>query len=184
MCEVYKANILRIQKDKLHDFPFTFYNSTKHLENFNQVAFLWENNVHNVGVYRRLCQCFTQLQWGELSGELATAMLQDDVKGDAHKEFLLSGLPEELYPLGKPFKKGVEVDSIVSWDAFYKAVGLPMSSPVAIVLEVVLSLWYIVKNWAPVRKENGMRLVVVVKCCLIFLVVLLTFFYFNAHQHY
>ncbi|KAJ3325529.1 hypothetical protein HDU76_013147 [Blyttiomyces sp. JEL0837] len=156
MCPIYKGNMLRLTAENLHDLPFTFYNKTKQLENFNQVAFLSEHNLHNVGVYRRLCQCFAQLQWGELSGELA-AQCEANHKDDPEKQFELYGLPKELYPVGKPFKDDVNIDGITSWEAWYKAVGLPLSSPVALVYEVPLTLWWIIKNFAPVRTEGGRR---------------------------
>ncbi|KAI9328767.1 hypothetical protein DFJ73DRAFT_861369 [Zopfochytrium polystomum] len=157
MCGTYKSNMLRLNEEKLHNLPFTFYSQKKQLENFNQVPFLVENNIHNVGVYRRLCQCFGQLQWGELSGELAAQMDLEQNKGDPEKQFALTGLPKELYPLGKPFKEGTDVNAIESWEAWYNATGLPLSSPVAIVFEVPLTLWYMIKNFAPVRMENGRR---------------------------
>ncbi|KAJ1554572.1 hypothetical protein HK405_004659, partial [Cladochytrium tenue] len=157
MCETYKKNVQRLTDENLHDLPFTFYNKKKHLENFNQLPFLVDNGIHNVGVYRRLCQCFVQLQWGELSGELEAQMNLPQHKDDPQKRFALTGLPKELYPLGKPFKEGVDVDKIESWASWYDAVGLPLSSPVAIVFEVPLTLWYMIKNFAPVRVEKGRR---------------------------
>ncbi|KAJ3416926.1 hypothetical protein HDV05_007984 [Chytridiales sp. JEL 0842] len=157
MCPTYKANIHAITEKKFHNLPFEFYNSKKRLDNYNQVAFLVANNIHNVGVYRRLCQCYSGLGFGELSGELLAQTQQPGVKGDAEAEFACSGLPKELFPLGKSLKGGVKPESIDSWEDWYKAVGLPMDSPVAIVFEFPLTLWYTIKHFAPKTMKDGRR---------------------------
>ncbi|KAI9339394.1 hypothetical protein BDR26DRAFT_1007923 [Obelidium mucronatum] len=157
MCPIYKSNMTRLTEENLHGLPFDFYNSKKQLENFNQVPFLVEKDIHNVGVYRRLCQCFQQLQWGELSGELAVQMEADQLKGDLEKQFNCTGLPKELYPLGKPLKNGVKPEDIESWADWYKAYDLPLSSPVALVFEMPLTVWYLIKKYAPTRLVNGRR---------------------------
>ncbi|KAJ3187565.1 hypothetical protein HK101_009367 [Irineochytrium annulatum] len=154
MCSTYKNNMIRLADEKLHDLPFTFYNSKKQLENFNQVPFLVQNDVHNIGVYRRLCPCFQQLAWGEISGEIAA---QSADLPDAEAKFKLLGLPAEMFPLGKAFDSTVKIDEITTWEAWYKAVGLPLSSPVALVFEVPLTIWYLIKEFAPVRTEKGRR---------------------------
>ncbi|KAJ3237157.1 hypothetical protein HDU81_009913 [Chytriomyces hyalinus] len=157
MCGIYKANMQRLTDENLNNFPFTWYTSEKRLDNYNQVPFLVENELHNVGVYRRLCQCFQQLQWGELSGELAVQMDADAVKDDEKKRFLLTGLPLELFPLGRPPKAGVEPESIASWEDWYKAYNLPLTSPVALVFEMPLTVWHLIKKYAPTRNVNGRR---------------------------
>ncbi|KAJ3075173.1 hypothetical protein HDU98_009010 [Podochytrium sp. JEL0797] len=157
MCPIYKANMERLTAENLHGFPFTWYNATKHLDNYNQVPFLVEKEIHNIGVYRRLCQCFQQLQWGELTGELAVQMAADTLKGDEEKQFACSGLPKELFPFGRELKKGVDPESINGWEDWYKAYGLPLDSPVALVFEVPLTVWYLVKKYAAVRMVGGRR---------------------------
>ncbi|KAJ3118796.1 hypothetical protein HDU96_008520 [Phlyctochytrium bullatum] len=157
MCPTYKKNMIRLTSEKLHDLPFTFYNTKKQLENFNQVAFLVQNEIHNIGVYRRLCQCYQQLAWGEISGELAA---QQGTLETAEEKFKLLGLPESMFPLGKPFDASVDIESIDSWETWYKANQLPLSSPVALVFEVPLTIWFLIKEYAPKRIENGIKLTV------------------------
>ncbi|KAJ3352740.1 hypothetical protein HDU83_007688 [Entophlyctis luteolus] len=157
MCPIYKSNMERLAAEDLHAFPFDFYSSKKQLDNYNQVPFLVEKGLHNIGVYRRLCQCFQQLQWGELSGELEVQMNSDAVKNDERKKFKCTGLPDELFPLGRPLKAGVDPDTIENWKDWYGAYDLPFSSPVALVFEVPLTVWYLIKKYAPKRIVNGRR---------------------------
>ncbi|KAJ3007888.1 UNVERIFIED_CONTAM: hypothetical protein HDU68_003304 [Siphonaria sp. JEL0065] len=157
MCPIYKSNVQRLTEENLHGLPFDFYNSKKQLENFNQVPFLVEKEIHNIGVYRRLCQCFQQLHWGELSGELAVQMAADPLKGDAEKQFACTGLPQELYPLGRGLKEGAKPEDIETWEDWYKAYDLPLSSPVALIFEMPLTVWYLIKKYAPTRLVNGRR---------------------------
>ncbi|ORY51361.1 hypothetical protein BCR33DRAFT_675996 [Rhizoclosmatium globosum] len=151
MCGIYKQNMQRLADENLHGLPFDFYNAKKQLENFNQVPFLVEKDLHNVGVYRRLCQCFQQLQWGELTGELAVQMAAEGLEGNELGQFNCTGLPKELFPLGKALNAGVTPESIESWEDWYKAYGLDMSSPVALVFEMPLTVWYLIKKYAPTR---------------------------------
>ncbi|KAI8618997.1 hypothetical protein BC830DRAFT_1106051 [Chytriomyces sp. MP71] len=157
MCSIYKANMQRLLDEDLNNFPFSFYKTDKRLDNYNQVPFLVQNDIHNVGVYRRLCQCFQQLQWGELSGELAAQMDADGVKDDEEKRFALSGLPKDLFPFGRQFKKGLDPETIDTWEAWYNAYNLSFSSPVALVFEVPLTVWFLIKKFAPKRIVNGRR---------------------------
>jgi hypothetical protein len=108
-----------------------------------------------MGVYRRLCQCYTGLQFGELSGELYAQQNQASVASNPEAQFKLTGLPEELNPLGKSFKEGVKPEKIDTWEDWYKAVGLPLSSPVAVVFEYPLTLFYVIKKYAAKRMEGG-----------------------------
>jgi hypothetical protein len=136
-------------------FPFTFYNKSKRLDNYNQVPYLCEVDLHNVGVYRRLCQCFVQLAWGELSGELEAVMATKETRED---KFGVMGLPKEMYPLSQELKGGMDAKGIESWEDWYKAVGIALSEPVALVFEIPLTVFYIVKKYAPpVRIEKGNR---------------------------
>ncbi|KAJ3142014.1 hypothetical protein HK100_003877 [Physocladia obscura] len=157
MCPIYKSNMDRLAAEELHALPFEFYNGKKQLDNYNQVPFLVEKELHNVGVYRRLCQCFQQLQWGELSGELEVQMTADAIKNDEQKKFKCTGLPEELYPLGRPLKEGVDPDRINNWEDWYNAYDLPLSSPVSLVFEVPLTVFFLVKKYAANRTINGRR---------------------------
>ncbi|KAJ3106538.1 hypothetical protein HDU97_006131 [Phlyctochytrium planicorne] len=154
MCPTYKKNMIRLTSEKLHDLPFTYYNTKKQLENFNQVAFLVKNEVHNIGVYRRLCQCYQQLAWGEISGEIAA---QQSAAGTELEKFELLGLPASMYPLGKPFDASVDISKIESWEDWYKANKLNLDSPVALVFEVPLTIWFLIKEYAPVREVDGRR---------------------------
>ncbi|KAJ3212898.1 hypothetical protein HDU67_003515 [Dinochytrium kinnereticum] len=154
MCPTYKKNMIRLTSENLHNLPFPYYNTKKQLENFNQVTFLVRNEVHNIGVYRRLCQCYQQLSWGEISGEVSA---QQETVATAEQKYEMLGLPESMFPLGKPFDKDVDIDAIDSWEAWYEANDLPLSSPVSLVYEVPLTIWFLIKEYAPKRMENGRR---------------------------
>ncbi len=56
----------RSKKVDYDDFPFKFYNKEKGqvLYDYNQVKILSHNGVHNIGLFRRLCACFSQVPNG------------------------------------------------------------------------------------------------------------------------
>ncbi|KAJ3288744.1 hypothetical protein HK104_007993 [Borealophlyctis nickersoniae] len=163
MCQSFKANMQRIEKEHLHDLPFTYYNSKTQLANYNQVTFLVHHNVHNVGVYRRLCGCYQEQPYGELVGE-QIALLQANNITDAAARFSLLGLSMDLYPLSKPFGEGVDVRKLSSWKDFYEARGLQMNNPAALVLEVPLTVWHLINKFVLDKietKPDGRRYITI-----------------------
>ena len=159
MCPSYKNHVNHITSKQLHTTLSSTFPWYLPLHNYNQVHFLASIDLHNVGVYRRLCQCFQALAWGEISGELEAQMDRAKTEGKmSEKEiFSLTGLPEELFPLGRGlddnWKGGVE--GINSWKDWYEAMALDVSSPVALVFEYPLTLWYLIKKYAPKHIING-----------------------------
>ncbi|KAI8841700.1 hypothetical protein BC829DRAFT_420531 [Chytridium lagenaria] len=117
MCPTYKKNMVRLTTEKLHDLPFPFYNSKKQLENFNQVAFLVQNEVPQCWCVPSSLPVLPAACLGEISGEIAA---QQATLTTPEEKFALLGLPESMFPLGKPFKPEVDVEKIDSWEDWYK----------------------------------------------------------------
>ncbi|TPX67874.1 hypothetical protein SpCBS45565_g03449 [Spizellomyces sp. 'palustris'] len=146
-CPVFKAYMSRIDQENLHDFPFDYYNDKIQLHAYNQVNFLIHNDVHNVGVFRRLCHCYSQVPYGELAAQ-QLAQLQVANVQDPLERFKLFGLSMQLYPLSAPYPEGTNLRDIDSWKKFYELRNIPMSDPAALVLEVPMTLWHLINKYA------------------------------------
>jgi hypothetical protein len=83
-----------IETWKLHDFPFTFYNSEKILHNYNTVPFLTTVSKHNVGLFQRLCGCFQQVPWGGLTQRILQHFQQNNPSPEEMFNFF--GLDSEM----------------------------------------------------------------------------------------
>ncbi|KAJ3056373.1 hypothetical protein HK097_007210 [Rhizophlyctis rosea] len=145
-CPSFKTNIERIQKDKLHDLPFTYYNNQTQLASYNQVTFLIQHDVHNVGVFRRLCGCYQENPYGELAAE-QIAQLQQMGQQDPVLRFRMFGLSMDLYPLSADLPADVDPRSIDTWKKFYEVRKLAFDNPAALVLEVPLTIWHIINKY-------------------------------------
>ncbi|KAI9199856.1 uncharacterized protein BJ171DRAFT_199257 [Polychytrium aggregatum] len=147
MCPSFKANMARLENESLHNMPFTYYSSSaKHLSNYNQMPFLVNKERHNMGLYRRLCNCYNQFPFGELTGENA-AQIQNNNITDPKAKFDTLALPDELYPLNKALPDDVDPRSVDSWQKYFEAKGLPFDSPVALILEVPLTIWHLLNTY-------------------------------------
>jgi hypothetical protein len=104
MCKAFKATIDHIQEWGLHDFPFEFYNKDKILANYNIVPLLSTQDKHNVGLFRRLCGCFSDLQWGEVGQQI---LMELQASRDPESVFAVLGLDQAMYPLSQPFPTDV-----------------------------------------------------------------------------
>ncbi|KAI8822995.1 uncharacterized protein EV422DRAFT_387526 [Fimicolochytrium jonesii] len=153
ICPGFKANMQRVDKEKLHDLPFDFYNSEKQLASYNQVAFLAQKDVHNVGVFRRLCGCYSHLQYGELAA-VHIQQMQSGQLADPLERFKLLGLSNELFPLSAPYPEGYNVREIDSWKKYYELKKLSMDDPAALVLEVPLTVWHILNKFVLDKLET------------------------------
>lgn len=146
MCAGFKQYMLNADAKKLHDFPFTYYTPTKPLSSYNQVIHLVKTDLHNVGLYRRLCHCYEKVACGELSGE-SDSLLSQLPSDNLDQQGELLGVPAEFMPLNKiGFTAGKDVKEIrgkvLSWKQYYERVGLPLDSPLAMVLEYPLSIFH------------------------------------------
>ncbi|KAI8915306.1 hypothetical protein DFJ77DRAFT_548530 [Powellomyces hirtus] len=146
VCKGFKANMQRVENEKLHDLPFDFYNESKQLHSYNQVAFLVQHDVHNIGIFRRLCACYSQLGYGELAGG-HIAQLQSGGVTDPLERFKLFGLSMALYPLSAAYPEGTDVRSIDSWRKYYEVRKISFNDPAALVLEVPLTVWHLVNKY-------------------------------------
>jgi hypothetical protein len=83
-----------ISEWKMHDMPFEYYNSSKILHNYNIVPFLSTHSKHNVGLFQRLCGCFSQVAWGGLNASRLISFHTS--KPTPEQMFQDYGLPEEM----------------------------------------------------------------------------------------
>jgi hypothetical protein len=64
-----------------------------------------------------------------------------------------------MYPLSRPFPEDFDINSIDSWESYYNARGYSFDNPAAMVLEVPLTIWYLIKEFhlktAPPLSEGG-----------------------------
>ena len=63
------------------------------------------------------------------------------------------GLDPELFPLSKPFSPDYNPSEIDSWEKYYKARGLSMNNLASLVLEVPLTVGYLIKKYVPVQED-------------------------------
>ncbi|KAJ3371790.1 hypothetical protein HDU91_004935 [Kappamyces sp. JEL0680] len=163
VCSEFKASMDHVADWNLHDFPFTFYNKSKILHNYNAVPFLTTHSLHNVGLFQRLCGCFQQVPWGGLNANLL-AQFQAN-RPTPEQMFAALGLPQEMFPLSKPFPDGTDVSGIDSWSSYFQARGYSLDSPAALILEVPLTLWHLINQFhlktAPAVPEGQKRRITV-----------------------
>lgn len=88
ICGNFKTSVEHIKEWDLHDFPFDFYNKDKILCNYNAVPLLNTQGKHNLGLFSRLCGCFTDIPWGELGKDILEKCQES---GDPQKMFQLLG---------------------------------------------------------------------------------------------
>ena len=138
-------NIAHIKEWKLHDLPFTFYNNSKHLANYNVVNFLNQHRIHNIGIYQRLCGCYNEIPFGQLSYEMLSQF--QATNANPHEMFQVLGLPEVMFPLSKPIKKGIDPLSIDSCKALYEAKEWSFDNPAALVLDVPMTIYYLINKY-------------------------------------
>ncbi|KAI8911062.1 hypothetical protein EDD86DRAFT_204302 [Gorgonomyces haynaldii] len=159
ICANLKKDMDHIKEWKLHDLPFDYYNNKTQLHNYNQVPFLASKNLHNVGLFRRLCGCFNNLGWGVLSGQMIAHFQQTQPTPEGM--FEVTGLPKDLFPLSKPFDEKVDKTKIRSWKDYMEKRGYPLDSPAPLVLEVPLTIWHIINKFympkAPKLKDGERR---------------------------
>ncbi|KAJ3126479.1 hypothetical protein HK098_007461 [Nowakowskiella sp. JEL0407] len=151
ICKMWKATMQRVTEENLHDLPFTYYNKTKQLQSYNTALFLSNSNVHNRGVFRRLCHCFDNEPFGELGAQL------DQIE-DPNARFLELGVPNEMHPLNKAVPNPEKIDS---WKKYYDVKGIPFDSPIALALESPLTLFHLINKFLIPKldalKENEIR---------------------------
>jgi hypothetical protein len=143
LCGAFKKNMDHIASWKMHDFPFTFYNQDKHLNNFNLVDLLVQEGLHNVGIYQRLCACYSQTAFGELNGE-RMAQLEAAEVTDPYEAFEILGLTKEWYPLSKPLENPRKV---VSWKTLYEAKGISLDNIAGLVFDHAMTVWHMLNRY-------------------------------------
>ncbi|RKO96210.1 hypothetical protein CAUPRSCDRAFT_12097 [Caulochytrium protostelioides] len=146
-CAAFGLQMGHREKWKIDQFPFTWSNEKQLLHAYNQVNFLTQRGIHNMGLWRRLCGCFQNRKWGELSAELRGTwgeLSGADEAAKAQARFETLHLNAALFPLDKALAKAP--DAIHTWQDYYEAVGLPLDDPAALLLEVPLTLWWILRQ--------------------------------------
>jgi hypothetical protein len=91
-CQMFRKTVEHIKEWKLHDFPFSYYNSNKILCNYNAVPFLSSVGRHNAGVFQRMCGCFQEMPWGALGAHMLASFQQN--QSSPELMFQALGLPE------------------------------------------------------------------------------------------
>ena len=130
----------------MHKFPFTFYPADKPMCNYNQVNLLVKHGLHNVGIFRRLCSCYQNTAFGELSGE-RLAQLEAAQVTDPFEKFETLGLSKAWYPLSGGLKVGTDPRKIVSWKDLYDAKGVPLDDLGALVFEYAMTVWHMMNKY-------------------------------------
>ncbi|KAJ3324095.1 hypothetical protein HDV06_000636 [Boothiomyces sp. JEL0866] len=156
-CKEFKVSVDHIQEWDLHNLPFAYYNKESQLHNYNVVPYLTTVNKHNVGLFQRLCGCFNEAPWGVLAARLIAHYQQ--TKPTPDQMFATLGLPEEMFPLSKPFDEGFDSTSIDSWENYFKSRGYSLDNPSALILEVPLTIYHMINQFhmktAPAVPEGG-----------------------------
>ncbi|EGF82527.1 hypothetical protein BATDEDRAFT_34496 [Batrachochytrium dendrobatidis JAM81] len=145
MCGLLKINVAHLEEWKLHNLPFDFYTEKSPLASYNQVPFLSQQGYHNVGIFRRLCGCYNNVACGEMAANML-AQIQD-TNPSAQEKFTMLGLPDEMYPLSKPFPKDFDVNTIVDWKTLFEARGWSFDNPAALVLDIPMTIWYLTNRF-------------------------------------
>ncbi|KAI8929243.1 hypothetical protein BC831DRAFT_444498 [Entophlyctis helioformis] len=145
ICPKLKRMMNRFDEWKLNDLPFAFYNSKTQLASYNLVPFLNKHGCHNQGAYRRLCGCFSHVQYGEMSAELIATI---QARQPTHEQkFAMLGFQQEMFPLSDPLKAGVDPSTINSWKALYETRGWSMDNPAALVLDIPMTIWFLINEF-------------------------------------
>ncbi|KAK3260551.1 hypothetical protein CYMTET_30502 [Cymbomonas tetramitiformis] len=119
------------QSETLQQFPFTFTRETTAKVDMLEVtecSFLRSRGLHGQGIWRRECACSQEdAAWGTLSTtSCAWALPSSSVpRLDTSPGF--EGAPP----------------GIADWEAYYRLRQLPLDSPVALVLDVALTLYHV-----------------------------------------
>ncbi len=149
--------MLRVEQQSLHDFPFTFYNSKKILASYNQVNLLVQHGLHNIGAFKRLCGCYRDVPYGQLWFEQVLQFRA--VKASNKDMFDCLGLPDEMFPLSKAPKEGVDPLGIKSWKELYEARDWSLDNVAALILHVPMTVYYLINKYhlktAPALQEGG-----------------------------
>jgi len=162
MCKMFKGIMEKSATRSLDDFPFTFYNTKNKrvFYDYNHVALLAHNYLHNIGLFRRLCPCFNQVPYGCLSLETLSALFK--FGDDLEKQAGALGVPEDFLPLPQEFNQSYDPKSINSWTDFYENRKLDFSSPLALALEYPMTVFYLMREYVlPKRKEEMPKKVVI-----------------------
>jgi hypothetical protein len=66
------------------------------------------------------------------------------------------------FPLSQPFPADFDISSIDSWEKYYEIKGYALDNPVALVLEIPLTIWHLINKFylkdAPPIPEGGLNL--------------------------
>lgn len=162
-CATFAGIMAHAIKLKANKFPFTFYTDSDPLMSYNVVPFLIENGFYNKGLWKCYSKNkFLAIPSGAITASIVNQMMTSGSKNDRER-FAIYNLPETLFPLNK--KLDIDLAKLDSWEAYYKAKELPMSDPSAVLLEVPLTIWYMVQQFVLPQKprfnKNGQREIVV-----------------------
>lgn len=160
LCKTFQVIMDRAKKLDFDDFPFRFYNKNdgQVLYDYNQVNLLEHNGFHNSGIYRRLCHCFGKLPYGmhalfpHLHPSIHTiGVLTVEMEFEAEKAgkddsavARVLGVDPSFLPVEKPLKG--DFRSISTWADYYTKRGIPLHSPLALVLDYPLTIFYLLKE--------------------------------------
>ncbi|KAJ3091821.1 hypothetical protein HK102_013345 [Quaeritorhiza haematococci] len=143
-CASFKKSMRSAEEKNLHDLPFTYYNKTKQLQLYNAVIYLIHQDLHNIGLYKRLCHCYAEVAYGELAGEMKGEM---EKLSDPKEKHAVLGLPDYMYPLSNPLPPDVDPRSIDSWAKYCEVRGIPFDSVVPMILETPLTVFHLLNNY-------------------------------------
>jgi hypothetical protein len=116
------------------------YNSKTTLPVYNLLEFLVQNSVMTVGLYRRLTTHFASTPFGRVLSDMKSQL---DELDDLSVKYELLGIPGELAPLSS----AKDSTKIVDWQSLYQELGLDLSHPLALILEVPMTLYFIFKKF-------------------------------------
>jgi hypothetical protein len=119
---------------------FLVYNSKTTLPVYNLLEFLVKNSIMAVGVYRRLTNHFATVPFGRVLDSMKSEL---DEMDELSEKYQMMGIPGELAPLSS----AKDASKIVDWQSLYQVLGLDLSQPLALVLEVPMTLYFILKKF-------------------------------------
>ncbi|BDA46696.1 probable zinc finger MYND domain-containing protein 15 at N-terminal half [Coccomyxa sp. Obi] len=136
---------------ELADFPFPWASQlTDPLQEKDAVCrFLASVDVHRSGLWQRECQCDSSTNWGEHLLYFPESVSE----GHPLPNFArMAGLPRRDAPC---FQAKVPASQhLSSWGAYYSKRGIPLSSPVALLMSVPLTLRYFMKVAGAMRPDE------------------------------
>ncbi|KAJ3223547.1 hypothetical protein HK099_000968, partial [Clydaea vesicula] len=121
------------------------YNKKERLYDYNTVILLVHHALHNIGLYRRICHCFSKVPYGILGLEMYSQC--KSVENNLNEQAKFLGVPESLLPLDKPFENGVDTRKIDSWKSYYENRNIPLDSPLALILEYPLTIFHLLNKF-------------------------------------